>query len=500
MKEKTIEKIFILFLIVLGIYYIFLASQTQMLGEDEPFYYLLGKDFSEFKYPAFDNLGKPVSLSPFIPLVYSVPFMIFDPSLELAKVIISIFGILTLLIVYLIGKKTSIYYGIIAAFLLLSITLFTHFMFISYIEVPIAFFSALATYLFLTMNSLKKTIITGIILSLAIYTKQSGLLLFLGLILYAIFLRFYEKEKNYLKFSILAIVIAIVLMLPMVIRNIFYYNYPYIHFLNFFFPEPQAIRWEGLTSKMLSPIMITIQSYASNLGWIVILSSIFGFSWFIIEINSENKITKQLFLFVLISFIFILLYYFLYFFDITVVEPRYLSVIFPQLSLLGGFLLWKLKEKSKYIILLIFVVIIFSLQSSILTALSTANSQRYPDDYVEALKWIKQNTPTSSLIFTTYGGSVKYFAERDTLWGINIKELPEIMSISNSSYIYDILKKYNMSYILIWRGVLGPKFIIPESNLFGIFTYSFLDIVTQDTEHFNITYQNQNNVILKVLY
>lgn len=496
MREDLIEKIFILFLIILGIFYMYLASQTKMLGEDEAFYYELGKDFSQFKYPTFDNLGKPIALSPFVPLIYSVPFMIFGPSLGLAKMIISIFGILTLLLVYLIGKKTNIYYGIIAAFLLLSITLFTHFMFISYVEIPIAFFSALATYLFLTMNSLKKAIITGVILSLAIYTKQSGLLLFLGLILYAIFLYFYEKEKKYFKLSILAVIIGIILMLPIAIRNIFYYNYPYIHFLNFFFKGPPP-PWEGITSKMLSPIMMTIQTYASSLGWIVVLSTIFSISWLTIEISSKNKITKQLFLFVLISFFFISIYYFLYFFDIAVVEPRYLSIIFPQISLLGGFFLCKLKGKYRYSIFLFFLIIAFSIYSNVTTALSTSNSQRYPDDYIDALKWIKKNTQNDSLIFTTYSGSVKYFAERDAVWGI--KELPEIMKISNTTYIYDVIKKYNVSYILIWRGILGQDFIIPESNLFGIFTYNFLNNVINDTKHFNLTYQNQNNIIFKII-
>jgi 4-amino-4-deoxy-L-arabinose transferase-like glycosyltransferase len=510
MKEKTIEKLFILFLIILGIYYMYLASQTQMLGEDEASYYELGKDFSQFKYPVFDNLGKPVHISPLISLVYSIPFMIFGPSLGLAKMIISIFGILTVLIVYLIGKKTNIYYGIAAAFLLLSINLFTHFMFISYVEVPIAFFSAIATYFFLILNSMKKAIITGIIMSLSFYTKQSGLFLFGVLIIYTIFLYFYKKDKKYIKFSIMSIIIAIVLFLPFVVRNVFYYNYPYIHFLNSFFPTPQSLDiklwdqllttyWGGASGRMLSPTMLTIQNYASNFGWLIVLSVIFGFSWLIIEIESNKKITKQLFLFILIFLVFISIFYFLYFSDITIVEPRYLSIIFPQFSLIGGFFFLKFKERNKYFILLIFLVVIIALYSSFNIALSTSNSQRYPNDYIDALKWLKTNTSQDSIILTTYGGSVKYFAERDTIWGLNIPEIPGIMATSNSSYIYDVLKKYNVSYILIWRGVLSDRFMIPESNLIGLFTYNFLNNVVNDKENFNVTYQNQDNIILKVL-
>ncbi len=108
MRKDIIEEIFIVFIIILGIYYMYLASQTQMLGEDEISYYSLGQQFSQMKYPAFDELNRTLPLSPFVPLFFAISFMIFGPSLALAKIIIAIFGILTLLVVYMIGKRINI--------------------------------------------------------------------------------------------------------------------------------------------------------------------------------------------------------------------------------------------------------------------------------------------------------------------------------------------------------------------------------------------------------
>lgn len=494
-----IEKIFIVFIIILGIYYMYLASQTQMLGEDEVSYYWLGQQFSQVKYPAFDDLGRVLPLSPFVSLFYALPFMMFGSSLALAKVIIAFFGVLTLLITYLIGKKINIWCGIVAVFLLLSISLFSNFMMLSYVEVPIAFFSALATYLLLSLDSAKKAILTGIVISIATLTKQSGLLIAFGILFYAIFLYFSEKNKNYIKFSILSIIISSVLISPIIIRNIIYYNYPYMYGINFFFKTP-AQPFSSITLKTLTPSMLTIQNYATNFGWLIVISAILGFSWFLAEISSGVKITKQLFLFVSFSIIFLLIYYLFYFLGISILEPRYFFLIFPQLSLIGSFFFFKLKERNRYLIIFVLVIIALSFYSSISVAMSTASTQRYPSDYIDALKWIKQNTKNDSIILTTYGGSLKYFADRNNIWASDMgDDLANVMQSSNSTFIYQVIKKYNISYILIWRGVLGQSFIIPESNLLGVFTYSFLNDAINDNKNFNVTYQNQDNIIFKVL-
>ena len=136
---------------------------------------------------------------------------------------------------------------------------------------------------------------------------------------------------------------------------------------------------------------------------------------------------------------------------------------------------------------------IFAVYTSINVAITTEQSQRYPNDYINALKWLNRNTDKDDNIFTAYGGSVGYFAERNTVWAISMDEFPDLMHSTNSTYIYNTLKDYNISYILIWRGILSSDWIIPESNIIGVFTYNFVEHVQNDTEHFNLEYSNTNS-------
>ena len=108
----------------------------------------------------------------------------------------------------------------------------------------------------------------------------------------------------------------------------------------------------------------------------------------------------------------------------------------------------------------------------------------------------KTNTKEDSIVFTAYGGSLDYFAERNVIWVID--EFPDVMHTSNSTYIHDTLKKYNISYILIWRGIVAQDYIVPQSNLIGAFTYNFVNVVSQDQENFDAVFQNQDNIIFKL--
>jgi hypothetical protein len=64
------------------------------------------------------------------------------------------------------------------------------------------------------------------------------------------------------------------------------------------------------------------------------------------------------------------------------------------------------------------------------------------------------------------------------------------MHSTNSTYIYETLKDYNISYILVWRGILAEDWIIPESNIIGVFTYNFVTQVDADKDHFELVYSN----------
>ena len=90
MKEKHIEYIFLIFLLALSVFYIYSAFNTPMLGEDEATYHYTGKEIMEGKLTLFVE-NKPVKLPLFVPLLYSVFFILLGPSLQVAKMVIAIF-------------------------------------------------------------------------------------------------------------------------------------------------------------------------------------------------------------------------------------------------------------------------------------------------------------------------------------------------------------------------------------------------------------------------
>jgi len=503
-SEKNLELIFLVFLLVIGIYYIYLALGTQMLGEDEPYYYSMAQDFSHGKFPIYDELGRDYPWSYFTSLLSAFFLLLTNPSLSVLKAVSAFFGLLTLIFVYLIGKKFNIYYGIFSVFLLFSIQLFSQFMMLAYVEIPIAFFSILVFYLFLKLKDIKTSLFTGLILGLAYFTKTSALILPFILIIYALIRFFYFKDKKYIKFAFISIIVFSLFLSSIVIRNLVLFKYPYTTGLDFFFKPSEHSRtewpnWLIKEFQTVSPVKLSLGTYMSTFGSIGFIFLIFGFTYFLFNRKEDKKEREPLILMVLFSLLFIIVFSFYSIFSLIPLESRYFSIIFPQIALLGGLFLWKLKEWNKMFLILIFPVLLFSLYSSITTATQTNGSQRYPNDYLEALKWIKDNTPKDAIIFTTYGGSLEYFGERNSIWASDIGEhFPELMTTSNSTLISETLKSYNVSYILIWRSTMAQNYIIPESNIWGVFTYKFADVISKDTTNFNNTFSNQNNWIFKL--
>jgi 4-amino-4-deoxy-L-arabinose transferase-like glycosyltransferase len=487
------EHIPIALLVIVSVIYFYLSSNTAMLGEDEGAYFFTAKQFSNLQYPSFLSQAQPLNYPPLIPLI-SVPFFfIFGSTLNVAKFIICLFGILTLFLILSIRGKTSWIFGVTAAFLLLSMPLFTHFMFLYYVEIPIAFFSLLSFILFTSMNSTKRAALTGAVLSLSFYVKFSAVFLPVSLLIYALVKYFYKKDKNYLKFSIIACIIFAALIFPLIARNIIFYNYPYVEGLNLFFKEPRLTpSWVSSSANVLSPSV----DFLSIFGFLSLILGFQGIAYFLLSKDEKLLLPNLIFI------LFILIYYIRVLLNLGIGEPRYFVIIFPQLALIGGYFADKFYEKNKKYLIILFAIILVSLYLSFSVALSTFGSTRYPQNYLDALNWIKQNTPANANIFTAYGGSLEMFAGRSNVWAI--EEFPQLMSTQDTDYIYNTLVKYNASYILIWRGIVAQDYIVPESNLIGAFTYNFVNVVSSDIQnnnqtHFSITYQNQDNMILRLM-
>ncbi|MDH4130018.1 MAG: glycosyltransferase family 39 protein [Spirochaetota bacterium] len=515
--EKNIQIFFILSIILLAIYFIISAYNTQMLGEDESLYKFLGEEFSKpepIKYFSY-TFGKEIPLiqAIFVPLLSSVLFIIFGSSLVLGKIIVSIFAILTIIIVYLIGKRYNIWYGVVSAFLLMTITYFSFYSLLFYLEVPIAFFSALVTYIILKFSdSFKKwvgiqigTIILGIILVITYFTKFSGLIEFIIVLVYFISLYITSKNKNYLKNLLITVLIFIVFISPYLIRNLILYKYPFFEPINFLFKYDNSAsfflsitpEWMAKAMSTISPVTLSLNNIISSLSLVPFILSIFGISYFLASKDKSKDEDKALFLLIVSTILFLLVFAISLLSVYTILEYRHFSIIYPQIALLGGFFLWKLKEFKQVFTLIIVAVIIFGLYTSIITVGSTSTQLKYSKPYVEGLTWIKHNTPEDSSLFTTYMGSVMEYANRKkVIWTID--EFPEIMTANDGKFIYDSLKKYNVSYILIWNPLLSEDYIIPHANLIGVFTFNFKDKISTNT-NFNLIFSNSEVLIYELV-
>lgn len=485
--ELKKEQIPVILLLIVSIIYFYLAYNTVMLGEDEGAYFFTAKQISNLNFPAFLSQSQPLNYPPLMPLA-SIPFFtIFGFTMNVAKIVVCLFGVLTLFLILSLGKKKEWFFGLSSAFILLSITLFTNFMFLYYVEIPIAFFSLMTLVLFSSLDSLKKAMAGGAILALAFFTKFSAIFLPLPILIYALYMHFYKKDKNYLKFCIISFIIFGVLISPWIIRNIILYKYPFVDGLNFFFKDPGIVpAWINEATSTLSPSTDILSVF----GVVSLILGLQGIIYFLTKKDEKLLLSSLAFL------LFVLIFYVRGFLNLGISDPRYFSIVFPQLALIGGYFLNKVYETNRKYSIVLYAILFACMYLSFTVALGTAQSVRYDQNYLSALSWINQNTPKDANIFTAYGGSLWVYGQRNNVWSIN--EFPQVMTTNNINYIYSTLKHYNVSYVLIWRGIVANNYIVPESNLIGAFTYNFVSIVTSNNTYFSTAYQNQDNIILKL--
>ena len=112
-----------------------------------------------------------------------------------------------IILIYLFCKKidkTSIYginaFGLASISIILTIFYFTHFMMIAYTEIPIAFFSMLFAYLMIDFKDVKKSILVGVVIGLAIYVKSSAIIL--PMVLFLFYIANYALRRDKKSFDI----------------------------------------------------------------------------------------------------------------------------------------------------------------------------------------------------------------------------------------------------------------------------------------------------------
>lgn len=487
--EISLDHVFIITLLLFSCFFIYTALHTAMLGEDEANYYKLAKHFLTLEFYSFDPGGTPFHPPPLLPLIASV-FLLFIESLVSLKLVVTLFGIASLFMTYLIGKHYNTIAGPICMMMLMSIPLFIHYMSLAYVDIPLAFFSVLTFYIMITLDTKKKSVLLGSILGLSYITKADGIFLTGIVFIYSLW-KFYHRDKKYFKLSIIAISISLLILVPWIARGIKLYNTVQVYGLDMIYKHfvpssPRPAAWKLEIAKKITPSFDLIDSF----GILIPLLTLSSFIYFVLSHREEFVLPT--FFVSLFTLAFVINFYVL---AHGIADPRYLSIIFPQLAVLSGLYLSKF-YRMKYFLFIFLILFIYVAHNSFVLSVTTSNTQRYPQDYLNVLEWIRLNTSKNAVIFTTYCGSVSYFADRYCVWAMD--EFPRIMNSNNSTYIYNILKKYGITHILVWRPLIAQNYTVPGTNIIGMFTYRFVNAVVNDKTHFQVSYQSRNNIVFSL--
>ncbi len=259
----------------------------------------------EFIKPFSDSYG------PLVRLVTATILFIFTPSIKLAQFTGTIFFLLTLLIIYFLGKEIfkNDWIGLIAAFV------FSFYQVIYdnsrwlLLDIPLTFFVLTTIYFLIKSNffeNKKYTLITFVCLSLTILTKFQGIIYLTIPFGYFVILAVRKNKLNYIKNLVLGILISILFVLPWFIfsfKNLINYYAiavkpepfvdpinlvdptTYFHYLKLF------IDYE-MTVFIFLVFLITIYFYLkskSNYKFFILLNIIFYYALFTVFPNKDMR-------------------------------------------------------------------------------------------------------------------------------------------------------------------------------------------------------------------
>ena len=431
------------------------------------------------------NLGHPI----FFPWFISLMFKIFTSSPIIANLIILISAFLSLFFTYLIGKNLfSRKVGIIASLLLFFTPMFFSYSALLFLDMPLAAFTVMALYFAIR----SKAFLYFIFSSLAILTKENGILVVFGVLIAKLI-----KEKKITK-NLIIYSLPILTFLGFLIMNKVYYEeflYPtttsliktnpikiifnFLIILKIIFFD--QYRWvltsllilsfsninlkklklnKGIILKIVISIFVFLilykldiltnifSSFYPNIGDYLItvkqFSPLFALLFFLILLKYEDIIKEFSFnknIYIVITFFITLIAFSL----IVPISPRYLIPLLPSIFLFYSSSLCKLFKKYSYlvasIIIIIFVFNFTGNRSNVGFALE--NNMEYIDvikTHQMAASYIENDFPNANVLAAfpqsselkyTYGGYVK-----KSIKVITYSPLPGVVEKNFTQFLY----------------------------------------------------------------
>ncbi len=262
-------------------------------------------DFKDFIQPLSNYYG------PLVRLFTGLILFIFGPTIKLAQFTGTIFFLLTLLIIYFLGKEIfkNDWIGLIAAFI------FSFYQVIYdnsrwlLLDIPLTFFVLTTIYFLIKSNSFedkKYTLIAFVCLSLTILTKFQGIIYLTIPFGYFVILAVRKNKLNYIKNLVLGILISILFVLPWLIFSfknlISYYTVAvkpepfvdptnlvdpttWLHYLKLF------IDYE-MTFFVFLVFLLSLYFYLkvkSNFKFFILMNIVFYYMWFTVFPNKDMR-------------------------------------------------------------------------------------------------------------------------------------------------------------------------------------------------------------------
>lgn len=442
-------------------------------------------------YPIKDRWGIFRSPSPLFPLILAPLTLVFK-TISIGKLLVTFFAMLLVLMVYLIGKRISVETGITSALSLLALHGIMTLALAVYVDVPLAFFSALSLYLILKVRddkTMKSAILLGIVLALSTIIKSDGWFLTAFLSMYLLYNYFSEEKKEPYKLFLVSIAIFSVFFALLLIRDMIVFGFlRSMAGSEYFLPDMETIKRKTMPHPFWSYMEKTLSPNVNYIEAFGVLNVLFLAIGMVYGLKTKNRVVI-ISLFMLLPFLIL--------FIINGGESRYLSLIFPEVALISGIFLADISKLHKYLFYVIVVMLLFAAWQPTNLGILGSIYERWSPNFLNALYWLRNNTPENSSVWAVYCGSVKYFADRACYFLIT-PEFPFVMESQNSTYVYDVLKgKYNFDYVLIWNGVVGEEYYYPKQNLVGVMNLNVINLMLNDTR-FEKVYENQETMVLKI--
>ncbi len=482
---------------------------------DEGYHAGMAKKIAEtLEIPLYEKSTAVYSAAYFRPpyphLLYAGEFIAFGFNEFLFKLFIPIFGVLGALVIFLFAKKAySNNAAIAAGALFLAIPSLITYNVLVYSDSILVFLFACFLYGFEKYRqerTLRMLVFSGAVAGLFAMSKITGMLIYPLIVM--LFLLEPEKKK-YAKSFALMLVIALAVGASFQLREILAYGglcQPLI---------PQTSRcYLGdapanliYSEKSFSGYVEQVSTNVSLFGYGVLnfIDFAYGaFAFFLLVaglamlFDRKNHTDKNLFwMFFLLGVPLFLMSY------KTRVEDmsRYILPLAVPMVVIAGeyfselcaFFRNKLGKYAAYaaILALIACFIYFTIPPA-LAKISTMNQvKQFSPSYIEAMKWIKDNTPQDAFFINLWGTPAIYNAERTSVW--HMPEQGDIMLSNDDAIVIPLLERNNITYIVV------TKFSIRNENLLTVYPSNFVNYLAS-SKYFEKVYENTDTIIYKVSF